>query len=207
MVLQFNSQSPRSVFPGVKAKMRISDLKDLLPFLPLCARGEKRNMQCLEKKTQARGLELLRSQPVMGRQKPGRARLGSPVLASDSASWKVVKCHLATRSPDCRASVLSLRPVSAGVGYQAWMELVLGASSLGGLSLFTSRLPAAAQDAALPARNVDQELRMHRDSSSPNELLQERKQISEFSQKQRKKEWHIIWRRLQSTYSAGQYCS
>ena len=52
-----------------------------------------------------------------------------------------------------QSSVLCLRPVPAGTGGQAQVQLAFRASCLRGLSVFPSPLPAAAHRAALLARS------------------------------------------------------
>lgn len=156
MVLQFNSPSPRSVFPRVKAKMRISGLKYLWPFLPLCARGDHAVWERTPK------LESWSCSLPSRRWEGGHLAGGGweawswdlTPLPQPLATWKVVKvvkCFWATRralgsrSPDCRASVL----------YRGLFQLVLDTmprrnwsldlSPLEIFSLSTGGHPAAAQ--------------------------------------------------------------
>lgn len=144
LVHQFNLQSPKSIFPSAKAKVRISDGKYLLPS-PQCVLTEITGPCSLEEYAQRGRLAAGRGSPV-------------PVPGAGSPRWKVLTRLLAPRSP-CGSQEPRLQskgsPPSAcfcggrgpGPGGTA-LRCFLSPRSF----FSTTSLPAAAQEAAPWAR-------------------------------------------------------
>lgn len=158
-------------------------------FFSHCMLVVRTGTGCLEKKTDAWESESLTSQPVMGGRMPGCGGLGSPVWGSDSASWRMVKCLLVTRwLTTWFSGARAAEQVFPACGL---FLLVLGTNPrwtwVLGLPLSGVFLCSPADSLMLPQVlrywHVDQELRASCNSSSLNELLQERKQISGYSKK------------------------